>query len=395
MNVRHTAPTALLAALLTTCPAIALAQDTDAPAQTSASDAPAAVDAIAAKALEQPNIAGIGIARIEDGAVVWTGYWGEQSPGVPVTEQTAFNTASVAKTIIAETVLRLADQGKMSLDDPIVDHYSHPDLSKDARYGLLTPRILLSHLAALKNWPWLYEDNRLAFIADPGLGEVSYSSAGIEIVMRYLKARFAKTNPELAREVVFDPLGVEGVTAAREAWLDGRVVSEPRGGDGTVYPPFTRSGDENLIEPGAYSAADNQYATVPGYARLLVKLIEGDGLSAGMIAQRQKLMSSSDTELGFACIADPADCPDPIGYGVGWGLFGEPTRTILNHGGNDFAEHAQVYFIPDTREGLVLFVNGGNAFPTGINLILAIDPELRMAKHSDALIKKMREQQAE
>ncbi|MGB3470410.1 MAG: serine hydrolase domain-containing protein [Erythrobacter sp.] len=384
----------MLAALAATAPALALAQSPGIEANAPSQTAPAAVDAVATKALEQPNIAGIGIARIEDGAVVWTGYWGEQSAGVPVTEETAFNTASVAKTIIAETVLRLADQGKMSLDDPIADHYNHPDLSKDARYRLLTPRILLSHQAALKNWPWLYDDNRLAFTADPGLGEISYSGAGIEIVMRYLEARFAKTYPELAKEVVLDPLGVNGVAVAREPWLEGRV-SEPRGGDGTVYPPFTRSGDENLIEPGTYSAADNLYATVPGYARLLVKLIEGTGLSDAMIEQRQKLLSSSDTEPGYACIAAPGDCPDPIGYGLGWGLFGEPDRTVLNHGGNDFAEHAQVYFIPETREGLVLFVNGGNAFPAGIDLILAIDPDLRMAKHFDALIKKMREQQAE
>ncbi|MEO0419879.1 MAG: serine hydrolase domain-containing protein [Pseudomonadota bacterium] len=360
-------------------------------AQAPQTPVPSAVSKAAQAALSQPNIAGIGIARIEKGKVTWTGYWGEQSEGIPVTDQTAFNTASVAKTIIAETTLRLADQGALSLDDPIAEHYSHPQLGDDPRYTTLTPRMLLSHQAALKNWPWMYDDNRLAFTADPGQGEVSYSGAGIEIVMRYLEARFEKAYPELVQEVVFDPLGVEGLAVGREAWLDGRV-SEPRGGDGTVYPPFTRSGDENLIEPGAYSAADNLYATVPGYAGLLVKLIEGTGLSPAMQAERAKLLSSSDSELGYACVSDPADCPDPIGYGVGWGLFGEPDRTVLNHGGNDFAEHAQVYFIPETREGLVLFVNGGNAFPAGIDIILAVDPELRMAKHFAALIKKMREE---
>ncbi|MEM7666612.1 MAG: serine hydrolase domain-containing protein [Pseudomonadota bacterium] len=381
----------MLAALAATAPALALAHSPAAEASAPTQAVPAAVDAVAKQALEQPNIAGIGVARIEDGAVVWTGYWGEQSPGVPVSGRTAFNTASVAKTIIAETVLRLADQGRMSLDDSIAEHYTHPQLGEDPRYATLTPRMLLSHQAALKNWPWMYDDNRLAFTADPGQGETSYSGAGIEIVMRYLEARFGTVYPELAKEVVFEPLGVEGMTVARDQWLEGRV-SEPRGGDGTVYPPFTRSGDDNLIEIGEYSAADNLYATVPGYAQLLVKLIDGTGLSPEMRAERAKLLSSSDSEMGYFCIADPADCPDPIGYGVGWGLFGEPDRTVLNHGGNDFAEHAQVYFIPETREGLVLFVNGGNAFPTGIDIILAVDPELRMAKHFEALIKKMREQ---
>ncbi|MBV7266742.1 serine hydrolase domain-containing protein [Erythrobacter ani] len=373
----------ILAAGLTLASSHAFAQSDDAAP-------PAEVIKVATNALEQDNIAGIAMARIENGEVVWTGYWGEQSPGIPVTADTAFNTASVAKTIIAETVLRLSDQGKMSLDDPITDHYKHPDLGDDPRYATLTPRILLSHQAALKNWPWNYDDDRMAFTGTPGTGQLSYSGEGVEIVMRYLEARFGKTYPELAEEVVFEPLGVEGIAVGREDWLEGRV-SEPRGGDGTVYPPFTGSGSGGLLAIGNYTAADNLYATAPGYAQLLIKLIEGEGLSQEMQAERAALLSSSPDEMGYFCIAEADDCPDPIGFGVGWGLFGEPDRTVLNHGGNDFAEHAQVYFIPETREGLVLFVNGGNAFPTGIDLILAVDPELRMAKHFDALIKRMRE----
>ncbi|MEO0699853.1 MAG: serine hydrolase domain-containing protein, partial [Pseudomonadota bacterium] len=361
------------------------------PTQASAPMAvPTTVSKIAEKALERPNIGGIGMARIKDGEVVWSGYWGEQSEGVPVTEQTAFNTGSVSKTIIAETVLRLADQGKMSLDDPIAEYYKHPHLKDDPRYSKLTPRILLSHQAALLNWRWNYDDLKLAFIRDPGTGEISYSGAGIEIVMRYLEARFDMPYPELADEIVLEPLGIEGLAVAREPWLEGRV-SEPRSGDGTVFPPFTRSGDDVLIEAEDYTAADNMYATVPGYAQLLIEMIKGTGLSPEMRAERATLQSSSSTELGYACVAEPQECPKPLGYGIGWALFGEPERTVLNHGGNDFAEHAQVYFIPETGEGLVLFVNGGAAFPVGVELMLAVDPELRMAKHYDALIRKMRE----
>lgn len=358
------------------------------------SSVPDAVDALAAASIEKPNIAGIGIARIEEGSVAWSGYWGEQSRGVPVTKDTAFNTASVAKTIIAETVLRLADQGKISLDDPIAEHYTHPQLGDDPRYALLTPQILMSHQAALKNWPWLYDDGRLAFTADPGEGEFSYSGAGIEIVMRYLEARFDTTYPELVQETLFKPLGIEGLAVAREEWLEGRV-SEPRGSDGKAFPPFTRSGDENLIQPGEYTAADNLYATVPGYAQLLVELIKGTGLSSELQKVRATLLSTSATSLGYTCVADPSDCPDSMGYALGWEVFSEPDRTVIIHGGNDFGEFAQVYFIPETEEGLVLFVNGGDAFPTGMDIMLAIDPDLRVAKHYAALIRKMREKEGD
>ena len=83
----------MLAALSVSTPVCLAALPVAAETPATQRSAPAAVEAIASKALEQPNIAGIGMARIEDGAVVWTGYWGEQSDGVPVTADTAFNTA--------------------------------------------------------------------------------------------------------------------------------------------------------------------------------------------------------------------------------------------------------------------------------------------------------------
>lgn len=117
--------------------------------------------------------------RIERGEIVWSAYAGEQAPGVPVSAATLFNTASIAKTLTAELVLRLAEAGKLSLDEPISREYIHPDLAGDPRYDLLTSAIMLSHPAGLKNWPYSYEDGHLAFIQDPGTG-LTYSVSTAE-----------------------------------------------------------------------------------------------------------------------------------------------------------------------------------------------------------------------
>ena len=85
--------------------------------------------------LKEQKAAGVGIAVIRDGQVIWTGYYGEQAPGIPVSEKTAFNTASVAKTITAETLLALAAKGKIDLDEPIARYVSSPDLQPDPRYA--------------------------------------------------------------------------------------------------------------------------------------------------------------------------------------------------------------------------------------------------------------------
>lgn len=356
---------------------------------------PAGLEAALTEIAARANIGGLGLAVIRDGAVVWTGYRGEQAPGVPVSAATVFNTASVAKTVIAETVLRLADRGRLSLDDPIADHYRHPDLADDPRYAALTPRIILSHQAALRNWPHNYDDGRLAFIGEPGSGEITYSGAGIRILAHYLEARLGATYPEIVERTLFAPLGIDEVEIHRADWLEGRVAHS-RDAEGANHPPFTRQPGSSLIAPGEWSAADNLFATVPGYAELLVALIAGEGLSEEMAAERQRLHSASDEfDLGYACRLPEAECPDPLGFGLGWALFGEPGRMVLNHGGNDFGEHAQVYFAPETGDGLVLFMTGGNAFEAGLEIIELVDPDLRMARHYRALFEKLRRREGE
>jgi len=47
--------------------------------------------------ITQYHVAGAGVGVIRDGKLVWTGYYGEQAPGVPANARTVFNTASVEK----------------------------------------------------------------------------------------------------------------------------------------------------------------------------------------------------------------------------------------------------------------------------------------------------------
>src|SRR6267378_875396 len=81
----------------------------------------AAVEALAAEALQRGPIAGLSIAVFEHGkAVLARGYGSaDLEGGVAVTADTSFPIASVTKHFTAAAVLRLADQGKLSLDDPL------------------------------------------------------------------------------------------------------------------------------------------------------------------------------------------------------------------------------------------------------------------------------------
>lgn len=114
------------------------------------------------------HAAGAGVAVIRNFQVVWTRYYGEQGPGVPAGRKTLFNTASLAKTITSENRLRLSARGKVSLNEPTLASLSPPGLAADPRHEMLTPRAILSHRSGKLNWPYLYPDGSLAFVATPG-----------------------------------------------------------------------------------------------------------------------------------------------------------------------------------------------------------------------------------
>src|SRR5580692_11453501 len=68
--------------------------------------------------------------------------------GAPVTAGTVFESGSVAKQFTAMAILLLAQQGKISLDDPMRKYL--PELPD---YGApLTIRQVLSHISGLREW---------------------------------------------------------------------------------------------------------------------------------------------------------------------------------------------------------------------------------------------------
>jgi D-alanyl-D-alanine carboxypeptidase len=103
----------------------------------------AAVDAIAADALQRGPIAGLSIAVFEHGRrVVAKGYGSaDVDAGVPASPATSYPIASVSKHFTAAAILRLADQGQLGLDDPLSRFFP----SARARVGALTIRHLLDH----------------------------------------------------------------------------------------------------------------------------------------------------------------------------------------------------------------------------------------------------------
>jgi CubicO group peptidase (beta-lactamase class C family) len=79
------------------------------------------LDAELAKRGKEAGVPGVAGAVVVAGRPVWSGAWGmaDLEHGPPMTPETPMAFASISKTLVASLVLRLAEQRRLSLDDPI------------------------------------------------------------------------------------------------------------------------------------------------------------------------------------------------------------------------------------------------------------------------------------
>src|SRR4051794_17667196 len=92
---------------------------------------------------------GVAVLVARDGKVVFQGGFGlaDIAKKTPITPQTKFRIGSVTKQFTAAAVLRLAEQGKLSLNDSLAKHF--PDF---ADFSGVNVRHLLTHTSGLHSY---------------------------------------------------------------------------------------------------------------------------------------------------------------------------------------------------------------------------------------------------
>ena len=84
----------------------------------------AGFDAWMKQFMTEHNVPGGALAIVQDGKLVYSrGFgWADREGKEPVPPDALFRIASVSKPITAVAILRLVEQGKLSLDDKVLDH---------------------------------------------------------------------------------------------------------------------------------------------------------------------------------------------------------------------------------------------------------------------------------
>jgi CubicO group peptidase (beta-lactamase class C family) len=104
-----------------------------------------------------PGSPGCAVGVYRGGAIAFARGYGlaDLQHGAPITPRTPFTTGSLSKQFTAASVLWLAREGKLSLDDPVRRHVPELDPMHDA--GPVTVRQLIHHTSGMRDW-WALVD---------------------------------------------------------------------------------------------------------------------------------------------------------------------------------------------------------------------------------------------
>lgn len=328
----------------------------------------AKVDALAGAALRAWNAPGIAVAIVRDDRVLLAKGYGvrEQGKPDPVTPRTVFAIGSATKAFTTAAMAMLADDGKMSWDDPVRKHIEFFRLSDPLASEEVTLRDLASHRTGLSRndmlWyasPWSQEEilRRAGFIK---LNRPFRSAWQYQNIM-FSAAGFAVgrasggTWQEFVERRIFSPLGMTGasVTTGVAEHAPDHASPHRKGADHTLAVIPWRNLD-NIAPAGAINASAEDL--VP-WVRLQ--------LNGGMLDGKRLISERNVAEMHTPQTAmRPQDAgrewnPDTIqsSYGLGWFILDYRGLHLVSHGGAIDGFRAIITLLPREKMGIVVLSN--------------------------------------
>jgi CubicO group peptidase (beta-lactamase class C family) len=156
--------------------------------------------------LQLASVPGMAIATVRGADVSVEGF-GIRRVGAEdtVTGDTVFEAASLSKPVFASIVMQLAAEGVIDLTRPLVSYLPLPNPADEPAKSITATHVL-SHSSGWRNWR---NSRDVALTADfPPGSKFSYSGEGYFFLQRVVEKLTGKGLSRLARERVFDPLGM-------------------------------------------------------------------------------------------------------------------------------------------------------------------------------------------
>jgi CubicO group peptidase (beta-lactamase class C family) len=323
----------------------------------------AAIDAEAKRLMARENVQGLALAVIDNGRIVDVSAFGHRNVArdLPLTTSTIMYGASLTKTAITYMVMQLVDEGRLDLDASVAkllpqplpeydsEDYDYTDLAGDARWKLLTPRIILTHSTGFANFRWLEPDKKLRFHFTPGT-RYGYSGEGFYILQLILEQGLGIDVGKAMQTRVFDRLGM---TNTSMMWRPdfANNLADGYALDGSVQPHDERS---------QVSAAGSMDTSIEDQAKLWAAIVRGDGLNAAarsrMFAPELAITSAHEFP-SLAPAVNPHNADIRLAAGLGLVTFEDATGPAFFKGGHNDWTGNMVLCLRSEQRCVVMLAN--------------------------------------
>ncbi|WP_260483920.1 serine hydrolase domain-containing protein [Sphingomicrobium flavum] len=297
--------------------------------------------------------AGPGVAAVivDDGEIVYHGAQGmaDVAAGEALTKDSVFRIGSITKQFAAAAVMKLVDQGKVSLDDPLtrfVRDYPNGDA--------ITVRMLLNHSSGVKSYTgiegWMVESNTdKLYSTDELVAEFKdqpadfapgqaflYNNSGYILVGAVIEAATGKPWHQYVREELLLPAGIGNIHY---------MAAE----DDTplMVNGYTDFGGHQIlsqkIDGSVPHAAGALIGDVAALSQWYDALFDGRIVSAASL----EAMTQPTTTL------DGQTTP----YGFGLGVNDQRNRKAIGHSGGIFGFSTDSVYFPEENLFVAVFAN--------------------------------------
>jgi D-alanyl-D-alanine carboxypeptidase len=301
---------------------------------------------------------GISGAVVVHGHLVWAGASGNSFPGNPITSEMYFDIGSIAKNYVAALILRLSEQGLLSLEDHL-DQWL-PNFRNINSW--VTIRQLLNHTSGIFSftrnpnfWGAVFSDPGRRWTPEQVLGYVlepyfapgtswTYSNSNYTLLGMIAERATGSSLSAALHNWLLEPLGLNHTFLEPEEEIPGTLAHAwfDINGDGE-YEDI--GGIDRTSQASAVWAAGGIVATAADVAKWACSLFEGKVLSTDSLSQMVDFREITMT-------------PTPIvGYGLGALKSVVADREYWGHGGDMIGYTAMMFYAPEERVSMVFLLN--------------------------------------
>jgi CubicO group peptidase (beta-lactamase class C family) len=334
----------------------------------------AQVDELMVSTINEKTLAGMGVAIVRGGRVVYSRGMGmaDAAAGRPITPETVYRIGSTSKTMTAIGLMRLWEQGAFKLDDPVCDYlkgcrieHSDPDAQQVTFRHLLTHTSGLGELRGLSDLllvrtvfglgarlgepvppvPEMY-GGRLVTELHPGV-KWAYANHGFALLGQVVSDISGEPFPEYMIRNVFEPLGMRHTDYIRSERVRSRLAVGYQFARGRMKPV-----DDLEI---AVSGAGSVFSSLEDMGRYVTALLNGGKNEHGSVLKPETLRM----------MVEPHHQIDPrlpaMGLSFMLGDFGG--HLIAQHGGGWLGFVSAMYTAPDDGIGVLAYTNTSSLAP--------------------------------